>query len=177
MKMKYVFYPFIIFALMSCTSEKIPVKTVSEVNLERYAGKWYDIAHLPARFMTGCECTTAEYGITGKNYVTVKNSCRKSGKWTSITGKAFTVSGTGNARLKVQFFWPLKGDYRILALDENYQYALVGTNNRKYLWILSRTPHLSKPVYDMLVSDAARQGFPVETLVITNQDCSEPQGK
>jgi len=159
---------------MSCASQKTPVKTVSGVDLGQYAGVWYEIAHLPARFQKNCDCTTAEYSLTSNDYIKVKNRCRKSdtGKWTSVSGKAFVVPNSGNARLKVQFFWPFKGDYRIIALDDDYNYAMVGTNNRKYLWVLSRTPQLDESVYNRLVGKAAGLGFPVDELIVTRQDCS-----
>ena len=173
--MKYLLTPLILFSIMACSTQKSALKTVPEVDLSEYAGLWYDIVHLPARFMKDCECTTAEYGVTEKGYVTVKNKCRKSdsGKWTSITGKAFPVPNTGNAHLKVRFFWPLKGDYQILALDRNYRYALVGDKSRKYLWILSRTPQLDQKIVDSLLAQASDQGFDVEKVIYTKQDCGE----
>ena len=96
------------------------------------------------------------------------------GKWipgekNSITGKAFVVPNTGNARLKVQFFWPFKGDYQIIALDENYQYALVGSKNRKYLWILSRSPEMEDGLYTDLKKHATEQGFDVGPIIRTGQ--------
>ncbi len=160
---------------MAGSYDKTPVKTVPFVEPGKYAGLWYEIAHLPARFMKDCECTTAQYGLTEKKYLTVKNRCLKSdtGKWNSISGKAFIVPDTGNSVLKVQFFWPIKGDYRIIALDKDYRFAMVGNKTRKYLWILSRTPKLEKKIYKKLVNEAAGQGFPVENLIVTKQDCKE----
>ncbi len=173
--MKNLVIPALILLLMSCATQKEPVQTVQEVDLARYAGLWYEIAHLPARFQKNCECTTAEYRLTDKGYVRVINRCRKSdsGKWKSARGKAFPVINTGNSVLKVQFFWPFKGDYRILALDDDYQYAMVGTNSRKYLWILSRTPHLDDRLYQRLVDQAATLGYDVTRLMVTRQDCAE----
>ena len=173
--MKNFVYPLILLLVMSCATQKESVKTVDEVNLERYAGRWYEIAHLPARFQKNCECTTAEYDLTDKGYVKVINRCRKSdtGKWTLASGKAFPVPNTGNSRLKVQFFWPFKGDYRIIALDKDYQYAMVGSNSRKYLWILSRTPQLDDGIYHRLLDQAENQGYEVKKLIVTNQDCGQ----
>src|SRR6056297_2005 len=118
-----------LLSIFSNTSKKHPpLETVDFVDLEKYAGRWYDIAHLPARFMKNCEYITAEYSLTNKKYIRVKNRCKKSdtGKWSSIKGKAFIVENSGNAKLKVQFFWPFRGDYWIIELADDYSYAVVG---------------------------------------------------
>ena len=133
---------FLLFSccLLSCNIQEL--ETVQSVDLEKYSGIWYDIAHLPVSFMKDCSCTTAEYMLVPKGYVKVINRCynESSGKWKSITGKAFVIPNSGNSKLKVQFFWPFKGDYWIIELDKDYNFAVVGNQSRKYLWILSRTP-------------------------------------
>ncbi len=156
-----------------------PLKTVDFVDLEKYAGKWYDIAHLPARFMKNCENTTAEYGLTNKTYIRVKNRCKRSdsGKWSSITGKAFIIENSGNAKLKVQFFWPFRGDYWVIELADDYTYAVVGVPSREYYWILSRTPDLDLDTYDMLIQKAEEKGFDVSKIVRTRQYMTQyPEG-
>ena len=93
-------------------------------------GKWYAIASLPAWFQKNCFCVTAEYSFE-KDHVKVVNSCRKGtsdGPLKTSTAKAFVVPHTGNSQLKVQFFWPFKGDYWNIALDDDYRYAMVGTH-------------------------------------------------
>lgn len=150
-----------------------PLETVPAVDLRLYAGQWYEIAAFPQRFQQGCHCTRAVYSIE-KNYVKVFNSCRKNsadGKLQSIVGKAFPVKGSNNAKLKVQFFWPFKGDYWIIALGENYDYAMVGHPNRQYLWILSRTPTLEESIFRQLVETAQEKKFDVSRLVKTDQSC------
>jgi apolipoprotein D and lipocalin family protein len=161
MKKQQLFCIILTLFTMSCSTQKNPLKTVPEVNLEKYAGKWYEIARLPNRFEKDCECVTATYGLTDKKYITVKNQCRQKekGEWKSIRGKAFVVSGTGNARLKVMFFWPFKGDYRIIALDDDYQYAMVGSRNRKYLWILSGSADLGDRIYESLRNGVQSQRY------------------
>ena len=162
------------FSLLSFASQS-PLETVKQVDLSKYAGKWYEIASFPQRFQKGCTCTTAEYTVE-KDHVKVRNECHKDspqGKLSGITGKAFAVEGTGNAKLKVQFFWPFKADYWIIDLDEkNYSYAVVGHPNRQYLWILSRTPKMDKGLYDAIVSRAKAKGFQVQNLKVTVQACN-----
>lgn len=148
-----------------------PLETVPEVDLERYAGKWYEIASIPTSFQKGCHCTTAEY-ILKDSYVRVINTCRKgsvNGKIDRAKGKAFVVDGSNNVQLKVQFFWPFRGDYYIIALAKDYSYALVGSPSRDYLWILSRTPTLPQDTIDLLKTTAAAKGFDPSRLTFTEQ--------
>lgn len=159
--------------LFSCSRDTVPLKTVAQVDLQKYAGTWYEIALLPQRFEKGCHCTTATYTVKD-DYVEVLNRCRKDspeGKEKKIKGKAFVVEHSGSAKLKVQFFWPFKGDYWIIALADDYSYAMVGAPNREYLWILSRTPKMDQATYDKLVAQAKAQGFPVDQLIKTDQSC------
>lgn len=153
-----------------CTSQTL--ETVAEVDLEKYAGTWYEIASFPQRFQKGCHCTTATYTKSDKDYIIVENRCRKdsvNGKESSIKGKAFIDPGTGNAKLKVQFFWPFKGKYWIIDLADDYSYAVVGHPNRKYLWILSRTPKMDKNTYEEIVSRIKEKQFDITKLQKTVQ--------
>jgi apolipoprotein D and lipocalin family protein len=151
-----------------------PVRTVDKVDLDRYMGKWFEIAAFPQKFQKGCHCTTAEYEITDKGYVRVINTCRKGGpdgKVSRAKGKAFVVKGSGNAKLKVQFFWPFKGNYWIIDLAEDYTYAIVGDPSRKYLWILCRTKEMDPALYDEIVRRIDAQGFDTTKLVKADQSC------
>lgn len=151
-----------------------PLATVPEVDLDRYQGRWYEIARLPQRFERGCHCVFAEYTKHPKGHVEVYNYCRKggpAGKEKAVTGKAFPVEGSNSSKLKVQFFWPFRGDYWVLELDPDYQHVLVGTPDRESLWILSRTPQLDDAIYSRLVQAARQTGFPVERLLLTDQRC------
>lgn len=143
------------------------LQTVSSVDLERYAGKWYEIASFPQSFQKGCYCTTAEYSLSDKGYVIVENRCRKDsvkGKESYIKGKAFVEPGSGNARLLVQFFWPFKGKYWIIDLAPDYRYAVVSHPNRKYLWILSRTSEMQAEDYAGICSRLEAKGFDLSKL-------------
>jgi apolipoprotein D and lipocalin family protein len=149
------------------------LQTVPYVDLKKYSGKWYEIASFPQRFQKNCKCTTAEYTLTDKNYVIVENRCVKGspgGKQAYIKGKAFVEENSGNAKLKVQFFWPFRGKYWIIDLADDYSYAVVSHPNRKYLWILSRTPQMNEGIYQQIVSRLKKNGFDLTKLQITTQD-------
>jgi apolipoprotein D and lipocalin family protein len=160
------------FAMLGCKAHNQPLETVPEVDLNRYAGVWYEIAAFPQHFEKGCSCTTAEYQLTGKNYVKVINKCQRTGKLSKAEGKAFIVPNSGNAKLKVQFFWPFKGDYWIIELDPDYQWAVVGEASRKYLWILSRKPFLDETTYKDLLKHASDKGFDISKIQVTKHGCN-----
>lgn len=155
-----------LLALAGCSSNYPPLETVSYVDLNRYGGVWYEAARLPNSFQDECTCTSAEYRIIDSATVSVVNTCIKNGEKDQVSGKAFVQPGSGNARLKVQFFWPFRGDYYVIALDEeNYSYAVVGTPSRKYLWILSRERELAPEVMERLVAFAQAKGFNTAALI------------
>jgi apolipoprotein D and lipocalin family protein len=158
--------------LFSAISFSQDLETVSKVDLQKYAGKWFEIASYPQRFQKGCQCTTAEYTLTTKDYLIVENRCNKdslNGNVSYIKGKVFAVKNTGNSKLKVQFFWPFKGKYWIIDLAPDYSYAVVGHPNRNYLWILSRTATIDDVVYEQIVSRIASKGYDISKIVKTKQ--------
>jgi apolipoprotein D and lipocalin family protein len=165
--------PLILLIFMTTTvAQSQTLKTVPNVDLNKYAGKWYEIASYPQIFQKGCHCTTAEYSLSEKGYVIVENRCNKdsvNGKQSYIKGKAFVEKGSGNAKLKVQFFWPFKGKYWIIDLADDYSYAVVSHPNKKYLWILSRTPEMDNAVYEQILSRLKEKGFDLTKLQITKQ--------
>ena len=142
---------------------------VPHVDLNRYVGQWYEIARLPNRFEKKCaNSVTATYSLRTDGKIEVVNRCRKSsGDYTTAKGKAKVVDKTTNAKLKVTFFWPFYGDYWILDLGKNYEYAVVGAPNRKYLWILSRSPKMDETVYRQLLAKMAARGFKTEQMIKT----------
>jgi apolipoprotein D and lipocalin family protein len=155
--------------------EKPPLATVPSVDLQKYMGTWYEIASFPQKFQKGCHCTTAEYVMTDKGYVKVINTCRKDspdGKIKVANGKAFIVAGSNNAKLRVQFFWPFRGDYWIIDLAPDYSYAVVGEPGRDYLWILSRTPELNESLFEQIVDRCLQKGFDTTRLQRTDQSCA-----
>jgi apolipoprotein D and lipocalin family protein len=158
--------------MFSSATNAQPLQTVPFVDISKYAGKWYEIASFPQRFQKGCHCTVAEYTSSDKGYIIVENRCNKNstdGKVSSIKGKAFIEPNSGNAKLKVQFFWPFKGKYWIIDLADDYSYAVVGHPNRKYLWILSRTPKMNEVLYKQIIKRIKEKGFDISKLSVTKQ--------
>lgn len=137
-----------------------PLPTVAQVDLARYAGAWYEIALLPNRFQKQCVADTqARYRLDGER-VEVVNRCRTaSGEVERTAGHAKTVDGSGNAKLRVTFFWPFYGNYWVLDLDPDYQQVLVGEPSRKYGWILSRTPQMDEARLQALLDKAESLGY------------------
>ena len=148
------------------------LETVTTVDLQKYSGKWFEIASFPQRFQKGCHCTTAEYTVTSKDYLIVENRCKKdsiNGKLLYIKGKVFAEKNTGNSKLKVQFFWPFKGKYWIIDLAPDYTYAVVGHPNRNYLWILSRSASMDDILYQEIISRIEAKGYDVSKILKTKQ--------
>ena len=151
-----------------------PLPTVTAVDLSRYAGTWHEVARLPNWFQRSCIRSTARYIPQADGSITVINTCTKANcRQTSIEGVATAVPCSGNARLRVKFgglaaLVPAsrEGNYWIIALDqENYQWAMVGTPDRRFLWILSRQPCLDPQIYACLKRQACRLGFDVGSIV------------
>jgi apolipoprotein D and lipocalin family protein len=149
--------------------ENSTLETVSHVDLKKYLGKWYEIAHLPAKFQEGCDNTTATYTLSEDGSVSVLNECIKNGKAKQAKGKAKVVDKNSGAKLKVTFFWPFYGDYWIINLSKDYDYAVVGAPSRKYLWILSRTPQMDDKLFTQLSEFVKSKGFNIDNLIITSQ--------
>lgn len=148
----------------------VPQEVVREVDLDRYLGTWYEIARYPNRFQRGCTATTATYSLREDGGIRVLNRCRAgdpAGPLREAEGKAWVVDLETGARLKVQFFWPFRGDYWIIGLGENYEYAVVGHPRRKYLWVLSRTPEMDPALYETALESVRRNGYDPSKLVLT----------
>ena len=159
-----------LFAGIATADRKGDLEVVSAVDLSRYAGRWYEIARLPNRFEKKCaDSVTATYTLRSDGKVDVVNRCRKAnGEFTTAKGKARIADKKTNAKLKVTFFWPFYGDYWILDLGPDYQYAVVGSPDRDYLWILSRTPQFDEQLYQQLVEKMAARGFETEKMIRTS---------
>lgn len=147
-----------------------PLQTVSAVDLERYLGTWYEIASYPQRFQEGCTATTATYSL-GEDGIVVDNRCRQGtvdGELDQATGRARVVNATTNAELEVSFFGPFWGDYWIIDLGQDYEYAVVGHPGREYLWILGRESQLSQDVLDGILERLEGQHYDTGGLVYTD---------
>jgi apolipoprotein D and lipocalin family protein len=144
------------------------VRSVDAVDLGRYVGTWFEIASYPMFFQRKCVGdTTAEYSALPGGAIRVHNRCRAEAGFIAATGQATVVEGSGNARLKVSFFWPFRADYWVIGLDPEYRWAVVGTPNRKYLWVLSRTPQLPPALLESALASARAQGFGLDALRFT----------
>lgn len=159
---------FMLIGLPACESAKT-LKTVSSVDLQRYVGTWYEIASYPQFFERGCSNVKATY-TSKKDYIEVFNQSIKNAKQNSIKGKAFVLKNSGNAKLKVQFFWPFKGNYWIIDLADDYSWAVVSDPKLKTLWILSRTPKMNEVLYNSLIGKLVKAGFDKEKIVRMVQD-------
>lgn len=153
--------------LAACTSTPRPLATVPSVDLDRYYGRWYEIARLPNRFQAMCVSDTqATYRPDG-NTVAVLNQCRTATGLEQAKGIAKVVAGSRGARLKVSFFRPFYGDYWILDLDPDYRWVLVGEPGRQYAWILAREPKLDAATLTALLARAAELGFDRQAFILT----------
>lgn len=171
---------FLIAALFcaSCASQPVnrtssePLATASAVDLDRYLGRWYEIARLPNSFEKNCEGVTADYAMRDDGLIRVTNTCRKespSGAVNVANGRARVVDKETNAKLQVSFFGPFWGDYWILDLAEDYSLSLVGEPSGRYLWILSRTPTISDETKNKVLSKLTAIGYDVSALYFPAQ--------
>jgi len=164
---KVLLYLLVLVGLSGC-DDKLPLNTVDSVDLERYQGTWYEIARIPNNFEKNLIYVTANYTIKENGKVRVLNQGynTKSGKNEKAIGEAKVIEP---GKLKVTFFKPFYGDYYIIELDEDYQYVLVGSPSRDYLWILSRTPQISDELYNKLSKTAEDASFDINRLVKIEQ--------
>ena len=144
---------------------------ISDFNLGRYLGTWYEIARFDHSFERGMDNVTAEYLLRDDGKVDVINSGWKDGKYKVADGKARQPEPeTDPAHLEVSFFLFFYSDYNVLMLDDDYQVALVGSGSPKYLWILSRTPAVSTEVLDAVLKEASERGYDTSKLIWVDQD-------
>ncbi len=162
-------------ALAGC-STVTPPSTASHVDVARYAGKWYEVSKFPVIFQRGLVAVTAEYTLRDDGSVRVFNRGLKNsfdGKESSILGVATVADKATNSKLKVRFDpFPVclfSADYWIIEVGTDYEYAVVSNPSKKYLWILSRTPHMEQAAYDGIVVRLNAQGFETEKLELTPQ--------
>src|SRR5512143_2718635 len=158
----------ILLLSLSCASGPgagiTPPDVVTQVDLSRYLGTWFEIASFPQRFQRGCADTKAVYSLRADGTIEVLNSCFRNGKTDVAKGKAWVVDKTTNAKLKVSFFWPFRGDYWIIELGRDYEYAVVSAPSRKYLWILAREPRMDETLYASIIEQLRARGFDIAKL-------------
>ena len=157
--------------LAGCYGYPKGVTPVKEFDLERYAGRWYEIARLDHAFEKGLEQVTADYRILEDGSVQVVNRgfSQESGEWKQAVGRATFVRDQDEGYLKVSFWGPFYSSYVVFGLDrQNYQYAFVSGPNESYLWLLARTPTVDRRILEMFVEAAHEKGFKTEDLILVN---------
>lgn len=158
------------FALLRPAAGADDLPVAPRVDLDRYLGKWYEIASLPQRFQRGCTATTATYTPRDDGKIGVVNECRlgsPEGEIKRVEGYAKVADTQTNAKLKVTFFWPFFGDYWILEVGPDYGYAVVGHPSRDYLWILARSPQLPEATLARILERVRALGFDTARLTYT----------
>jgi lipocalin len=141
---------------------------VKELDIDKYLGNWYEIARYDHRFEHGLVGVTAKYSLRNDGKIKVVNSGYKGtldGPKSEAIGKAKIPNPKISSKLKVSFFWFFYGDYFVLELDENYQWAIIGSSSDKYLWILSRTPKIDEDLYKQMLEKIIKRGYNVDNLI------------
>jgi len=171
MKIGLVFLAVVLCAGMA-TAKEPELTVVDSVELDRYLGTWYEIASYPAWFQKNCTAVSAQYSLRDDGLIKVVNSCHKGsldGKLKRSKGRAKVVDTDTNAKLKVSFFGPYWGDYWVIDLDPDYQWAVVGEPKRKYLWILSRNRSMDDQLYERIRAGLTNKGYDPDGLQLTLQ--------
>jgi apolipoprotein D and lipocalin family protein len=161
----------LILFLTGCAKIPENVKPVENFELEKYLGKWYEIARLDHSFERGLSRVTADYSLRDDGGVRVLNRgySAKQDRWKEAEGKAYFVKGSDQGYLKVSFFGPFYGAYVVFELDhKNYQYSLVCGPDKSYLWILARTPEIDSGLRESLVARATALGFDTGKLIFVD---------
>ena len=156
-----------------CTGVPDGVSVVTDFDLERYLGTWYEIARLDHSFERGLSQVTATYSLREDGGVHVVNRGRsdQTGEWDEAIGKAYFVGARDTGQLKVSFFGPFYGGYNIIELDKTgYQYSLVAGPSRDYLWVLARTPALEPSTLQRLIDRAEALGFATDDLIFVDHE-------
>lgn len=176
--MRIVIAAFAVLALSACASPPVnrdgarPLTTVASVDVDRYLGRWYEIARFENSFEENCEGVTADYARRPDGLISVVNTCRvgsPSGEIKTATGRAKIADETTNAKLKVSFFGPFWGDYWILDLTEDYSRAIVGEPGGRYLWVLARTPTIDDVSRAAVISRLGELGYNTSALYFPQQ--------
>ena len=172
-KLLYGFSAILVLSFHLAGAASMEFNPVSGFELNRYLGKWYEIARMPVSFERDLVGVTATYGLRKDGKVSVLNQGHKK----TLQGKVKTAHGTAKfagktdvGHLKVSFFWPFYADYIVAALDSNCQYAMVVGDSYKYLWILSRMPKLDAAILNGLLEKATELGFDSQELYMVPQE-------
>lgn len=158
---------FSLIAVACTTASSVDNSTVKSLDLNRFMGRWYEIARFDHKFERDMQQVTTMYAIEGDGKVKVINQGLKDDKWKTSEGKGKLTTTPG--LLRVSFWGPFYSDYRVLMLAPDYSYALIGGEDDSYLWLLSRTPQLPQDVRDLLLREAQRRGYNTNNLIWVEQ--------
>lgn len=167
--MKTISVLFLVLFSFTTFAQNLP--TAEYVDISRYVGKWYSISSLPQFFTKKCKAQTAEYDVINEQSISVLNTCIKGKGTTVIKGQAVVKNAATNAELVVTFnnfftrLLRVKGDYTIIKLDSAYQHVMIGSKNRKSLWIMSRSPVMPESVFNEYLKLAQELNFNVDKMV------------
>ncbi len=155
----------------ACSSKNPPLQTVQKVDINRYLGTWYEIARYEHFFEKDCKNVSANYSMLDEQTIKVVNRCTNmlTNEKKEAIGRAYATDYT-NSKLKVSFFRPFYGDYWVMILDKNYDYVVVGTPSREYLWILCRKPILDEKIKNEILQKLPTLGFDASKLIWTIQE-------
>ncbi|TMM46326.1 lipocalin [Colwellia ponticola] len=170
--MKIISLIIVFFLLTGCLGMPNSVKPISNFDVNKYKGKWYEIARLDHSFERGLSRVTAQYTVKDDGSVLVINRgfSDNENKWTEAEGKAYFVNENTEGYLKVSFFGPFYGSYVIFELErENYQYAFVSGPNVDYLWLLSKTPTVKPEIIEKFILMSKERGFNTNNLIFVSQ--------
>ena len=172
--MKRIIIMLLMFLMLAgCAGSPSGIQVVRNFDINRYRGKWYEIARLDHSFERGLSNVSAHYTLRDDGGIDVLNKGfnKRRGSWKQAKGRAYFVKDKTVGKLKVSFFRPFYGGYNVIDLDhENYSYALVCGPDRSYLWILARDKTLARPLLDKLLEKAKNLGFEVDKLIFVEQD-------
>lgn len=166
--MNKIFLGVLSLMLSGCHGYPAAVTPVKNFEIEKYLGKWYEIARLDHSFERGLDQVTAEYSLHDNGKVKVVNSgfSKSTNEWKEAVGKAYLMGESDVGYLKVSFFGPFYSSYVIFGLDhEHYQYAFISGPNESYLWLLSRAPSVEREVLTLFLKRAEKLGFKTEDLI------------
>ncbi len=166
--------------LLSCSATAAdlpPLQTVPQVDLQRYAGDWYVIANIPPSIEKNAYNSVEHYEVDADGNIPTRFTYRKNGFDGSIKtleSKGFVVDKDSNAEWGVQFFWPIKAEYLIVYLADDYSRAIVARNKRDYVWLLSRTPTIPDQEYEAFTQRIAALGYDIAKLNKVPQRWPDP---
>lgn len=164
---KMIAFSLLLCLLAGCSKLTVDNSVVPALDLNRFLGDWYEIARFDHRFERGMEQTKATYVLREDGKVDVLNTGVKDGERSEAKGVAKLTDTP--ALLRVSFWGPFYSDYRVMLLDDDYQYALIGSGSDSYLWILSRTPQVSDEVRSLILAEAQRRGYDTDKLIWVRQ--------